>query len=439
LRDGRRSNNDRRNAITMLNSNTSRRGRQKNRDPEHTPSNPTAVNLLTQGKSISSFCMVQVSDSHARPIILSQLTSKSDNAIVLTDTQRNVLRTNKLIDPNWILLDSQSTIHRVVLDTAKDNAFLVYLSDHKYVCFRQSSNGLYYFDTASLPRRPPSQRSIGTTKGVAMIQTIDELKRRLSKADLKAAEQAWKLRNIIGCPPHDQFRSIIMRGVITDCPVTTRDVDNAFYVYKESPAVCQGRTTRTQPKAVKLPDFQPLSPQIMSKYKSICLAIDLFFVNSLVYFTTISRHVRARSVDKLANRTQASLKRSLQKVILEYSKRGFHVTTVLSDNEFSCLDGYLRERAITLNLAAPNEHVPEIERSIRTIKERVRTILSGMSFATVPNVLLHAAICSAVRWLNYLPNDSIPGGLSPHVLMTGRQINFKVHCALETGSYCQVF
>mmetsp|Transcript_536 Transcript_536/g.881 ORF Transcript_536/g.881 Transcript_536/m.881 type:complete len:227 (+) Transcript_536:1255-1935(+) len=160
-----------------------------------------------------------------------------------------------------------------------------------------------------------------------------------------------------------------MRGVIRDCPVTIRDVDNTFYIFEESPAVCQGRSTQKQPKAGRVPDFQPLPPQIISKYKDICLAVDLFFANTLVYLTTIS----------------------------------------------------------------------EVERSIRTIKEHARILLSNMPFETVPNVLLHTSICSAVHWLNYLPNDSIPGGLSPHVLMTGRQFNFTTHCALETGSYCQVF
>jgi hypothetical protein len=59
----------------------------------------------------------------------------------------------------------------------------------------------------------------------------------------------------------------------------------------------------------------------------------------------------------------------LKKVINLYVKRGFRVTAILADNEFEAL----RQWYPSLNTCAADEHVPEIERYIRTVKDRSRS------------------------------------------------------------------
>ena len=44
------------------------------------------------------------------------------------------------------------------------------------------------------------------------------------------------------------------------------------------------------------------------------------------------------------------------------------------DGQFEPLRGNLAELGIVLNTASNDEHVPEIERQIRTVKERTRAI-----------------------------------------------------------------
>jgi hypothetical protein len=50
-----------------------------------------------------------------------------------------------------------------------------------------------------------------------------------------------------------------------------------------------------------------------------------------------------------------------------YMSRGLKIVEIQADGEFDCLCSDLSPCA--LNIAAPGEHVPEIERSIRTVKE----------------------------------------------------------------------
>ena len=55
-----------------------------------------------------------------------------------------------------------------------------------------------------------------------------------------------------------------------------------------------------------------------------------------------------------------------------YLSRGLKVVEIRADGEFQCLEADLSP--CILNIAAPGEHVPEIERSIRTVKESTRTL-----------------------------------------------------------------
>jgi hypothetical protein len=49
--------------------------------------------------------------------------------------------------------------------------------------------------------------------------------------------------------------------------------------------------------------------------------------------------------------------------------------------------------ALKLNLASANEHVPEIEKKIRVIKERVRAIIYSIPFNSPPAwMLVHALL-----------------------------------------------
>ena len=60
--------------------------------------------------------------------------------------------------------------------------------------------------------------------------------------------------------------------------------------------------------------------------------------------------------------------------------RGFEVKFILVDPEFSCLMDDIRSFRCSLNITATNKHVPEVERAIRTIKERVRSYLHVLPF-----------------------------------------------------------
>ena len=97
----------------------------------------------------------------------------------------------------------------------------------------------------------------------------------------------------------------------------------------------------------------------------------------------MSRKIRMYTAEYLPSRTASQLGSLITRVIHVYAKGGFFVRVVLMDMEFECLTDKLP--FVSVNTSAAWEHVAEIERSIRTIKERARCVLAGLPFEVIPS------------------------------------------------------
>ena len=74
------------------------------------------------------------------------------------------------------------------------------------------------------------------------------------------------------------------------------------------------------------------------------------------------------------------------------------------DNEFEKVRNHLP--AINLNLPAAGEHVAEIERQIRVIKERSRGIINTLPYPHLPQMMLIHLLHFVVMWLNNFPSNT---------------------------------
>ena len=74
------------------------------------------------------------------------------------------------------------------------------------------------------------------------------------------------------------------------------------------------------------------------------------------------------------------------KAVKLYKIRGLLVKNIHADNEFECCRNELRP--IVLDIAGTGMHVGEVERSIRTVKERIRCSTHNLLFKKYPKVLI---------------------------------------------------
>ena len=87
----------------------------------------------------------------------------------------------------------------------------------------------------------------------------------------------------------------------------------------------------------------------------------------------------------LPNRSLGEIFKALKEIFYYYLQRGFRITFITGDGEFSSLKQFtnLLVGAPRLNLASANEHEPFIERRIRVVKERVRSIRHSLPLQTI--------------------------------------------------------
>jgi hypothetical protein len=112
---------------------------------------------------------------------------------------------------------------------------------------------------------------------------------------------------------------------------------------------------------------------------------------------------------------------------------------MLMDGQFEPIRGDLADMQITLNTVSAGEHVPEIERYIRAVKERVRCIYNTLPFKRMPGKMIIEMVSHSVFWLNmFPPSDGISKTLSPRTLVVGLNVDYNKHCRLEFGEYAQV-
>ncbi len=151
----------------------------------------------------------------------------------------------------------------------------------------------------------------------------------------------------------------------------------------------------------------------------------------MIYFTTVTH---------LPNRSSGEIFKALKGIFYYYLQRGFHITFITGDGEFSSLEQFtnLLVGAPRLNLASANEHELFIERRIRMVKERVCSIRHSLPLQTIPKIVLTHMVFYSVKLLNYFP---VKGGVSeiygPKAVMSGEILDFKKF-SLPFGSYCQV-
>ena len=180
---------------------------------------------------------------------------------------------------------------------------------------------------------------------------------------------------------------------------------------------------------------------ILKLHRYVTLAADLFFVNQIPFFLTYSRRICFTAVNHLTDRQVKTIFKAYHEIHFFYLQRGFHITTLNVDGEFSPLKVPIQSMpgGPRVNLTSANEHVPEIERRIRVVKERARSFRHSLPFNRIPRLLTIHIIFVAVKLLNHFPpKGGISDTISPKTIMTGETLDYKTHLSLQLGQYCQV-
>ena len=145
----------------------------------------------------------------------------------------------------------------------------------------------------------------------------------------------------------------------------------------------KGKPTWRGPRVVDSPVSVDMT-SISEHYGEVTLCVDLMYVNKVPLLVTLSCNIKFGTMEAVTDRKETTLLKSIKGVISLYKKAGFKVTVALMDGEFVPLRRGLAELRICINETSRDKHVGDVERYIRTVKERMRAICNTLPFQKIP-------------------------------------------------------
>jgi uncharacterized protein (UPF0332 family) len=396
---------------------------------------PNTWVLLDNQSTVDVFCNATLLQNIRQ--VDETMTIHSNSGATSTNMKGDVLGYGEVwFDPNGIaniisMSNAEAKGFVVTYNTRDGGRFIVANpSTGTTRIFARSPRGLYYSEATAQGCSHPDA-------GVSFLQTVADNKSKYSAHDYSRAVKARRLQQSIGHPSTADLAIWLDSKLIPHCPLHRQDILNAEDIFGPDEGILQGKTTQKKATQVET-TLTPLPPDILERYRAVTLYVDIMYVNRIPFLVTISKHIKFGTVEVLPNRSNKTLLAGLKNVFRLYRQRGFQVTVVEADPEFAPMkdaiagDDGLRAH---LNCCSEDEHVPPIERRIRTIKERVRCIVNTVPFTYWPRTLVTQLVGACVYWLNvFPPKDGLHRTLSPRALVTGADISY-TQCQLPFGTY----
>lgn len=268
------------------------------------------------------------------------------------------------------------------------------------------------------------------------VQTVRGNYEGFTKKQVQRATLARRLMGMIGAPTERDYQSLVRQNLLQDCPITPSDIANAHTIFGPDLANIRGKTVRRKPHHVST-ELVEIPQQILSTQRNVTLSADVMFVNQVPFLVSSSRHINLTTIEFIPRCSASKLGFLLQRIMTVYARAGFTVQTILMDNEFSKVTDHTPN--VLINTTAASEHVGDIERRIRVIKERCRGILCTLPYARLPQIMLVHLLHHVVMWLNNFPvKNGVSDRFSPREIILRHKLNYKKHCRAPFGSYCEV-
>jgi hypothetical protein len=129
---------------------------------------------------------------------------------------------------------------------------------------------------------------------------------------------------------------MVREQLLTNCPITVRDVDNANRIFGPDLANLRGKMTSTKPERVRVKYVQ-IPWDFVQLHKYVTLVVDVMFMNGLPFLVTSSRGLSLVRIEHLPSRTAKPLALTPERVFKIYATAGFVVQTTMMDMEFEKL------------------------------------------------------------------------------------------------------
>ena len=197
-----------------------------------------------------------------------------------------------------------------------------------------------------------------------------------SRRQVARAKLARTLLRRLAFGPPAVVARMLNQGTLIECPITTDDIVTADKIYGKFVPELRGRAVRRSGfDAISVEPSTPRVPMRLNMYT------DIMFINSKPFLLSVFQAINLTMVSDMGgSHALPNIRSSLDTHLNLLEENGlFKVADIYCDNEFDEDEVPMSIRArpdARMVLCGPGQHVPEIERKIRVVMERVRAELS---------------------------------------------------------------
>ena len=320
--------------------------------------------------------------------------------------------------------------YRVTMDSSLENALIVHISAEHTIKFFRHSPGLYYFDTSNIDI--PKLRN-----AFNFLNTVDNNKKYFGQRELRKADLAVLLNRRINHVAKGKAIRIMKMSLIRNNPLTLGDVRRSHTIYGPPLPPIQGRTRYQESPRVRESDIIQLPRELFDDLKHVTLGIDFYYVNGVAVFHSISRRIGYRTVSFPMSRSAISIVDEMKKVFKTYNARGFRITAVHADKEFEKVQNDVLPA--NMRICGVDDHVPEVERSIQTQKNEHRSVCQAMPYRCIPRIMIRELVKQGNVFLNaFGGKDTVADGLTPRNIIDNLPHIDYNDLKYEFGEYVQI-
>ncbi len=107
---------------------------------------------------------------------------------------------------------------------------------------------------------------------------------------------------MVGNPTDKEFKGVVCERLITDCPFTVQDVENANHIFGSYLANLRGKMIRTKQEHVRI-EYDQIPWDFDELHKYVTLVADVMFVNGLPFLVTSLQGISLVTIEYLKSRT----------------------------------------------------------------------------------------------------------------------------------------
>ena len=369
-----------------------------------------------------------------KPIIVEGINSTANGLLVVEEglTNFGTVYFNAQASGNILSFgEAVDNYDRVQYDSLGDK-FIIKVSQWQptYVFRREYTTGMYIYNS---DWEANEEEMASVAHGTTLAVTVEDRMGKYSKREIKRAQAARELQLKFFYLSDGSLEDLLRRGKIKNTVLGPRDIAVAMDIWGPSLGVLKGKSTTRKGKPIIIGEKVRTAQQ-----KQQTLHVDLMYVNGLAFFISIMEPVEYVQITKLKAKTDWDIWRVLESHMNLAQRHGLEITLVRVDDESSMDSDFFRAKlGDKLDTGGAGTAVPVVERKIRTLKERIRSVINTLPFE-ITEKMEEYLVKGAAYSVNLVPTRNSYEYSSPREKLLGHMIDATTDLKHAYGDYVQI-